>query len=718
MYSRTPTRPLIGLLIAMLVAVTVAVLGMPAPAGAAEAVQARAAAPVQAQTQAQTQAQAAQFGPVRAAVASAFDPGYIISDFNFYNGAALTAAGIQSFLDAQVPTCRTGYTCLKSYKVSTTSRPADAMCKAYAGAANESAATIIYKVGAACGISQKALLVTLEKEQSLVTDTWPSDGQYKKATGYACPDTSGCDTAYFGFSNQVYMAAWQLKRYGNPPGTSNYFTWFPVGKTTAIRYSPTASCGSANVLIKNAATAALYYYTPYQPNAKALANLYGTGDSCSAYGNRNFWRLYTDWFGPTTGGVAPIGAYDQASLTSTTFDVYGWALDQSLMSTSIDVQVTFNTPAGVSTQTVTANGSRPDVGAAYPGAGSLHGFKVSVPRKDDGQYYACVTALPSPGNTMGKTSLGCKSVFYSAAVAGAPAVSRLSGDDRYGTAVAASKAAYPSGGVPVAYIASGETFPDAIAAGAAAAAEGGPLLLVGKDKVPAVIAAELTRLAPKRIVIVGGVGAVSAGVAKQLAAIQPKTSRIGGADRYETARLLAKAVFPDATGAYLASGMAFPDALSAASAAGANGRPILLVKPAAGIDVATKSYLASSPIAAVTLVGSAGVLPDSMQAAVAALGKKVDRRGGPDRYATSQVVNAAAYPSATTAYLATGTDFPDALAGSAVAGQQSAPLFVIPGTCIPRAIGSSIAAMGVKKVVILGGPSVVSDAVASYPPCP
>ncbi|MFF2773218.1 hypothetical protein ACFVUP_39595, partial [Streptomyces bacillaris] len=128
-----------------------------------------------------------------------------------------------------------------------------------------------------------------------------------KATGYACPDTAACDTQYYGFYNQVYMAAWQYKRYGNPPGTSNSFTWYPVGQTTSVRYSPDATCGSSPVLIRNAATAALYYYTPYQPNAAALANLYGTGDACSAYGNRNFWRLYTDWFGPTNTSIPPIG---------------------------------------------------------------------------------------------------------------------------------------------------------------------------------------------------------------------------------------------------------------------------------------------------------------------------------------------------------------------------------------------------------------------------
>ncbi|MFM6963338.1 MAG: LysM peptidoglycan-binding domain-containing protein, partial [Micrococcales bacterium] len=75
-----------------------------------------------------------------------------------------------------------------------------------------------------------------------------------------------------------------------------------IGKVNNILYNPKASCGTAPILIKNQATADLYYYTPYTPNDAAIKNLYGSGDSCSAYGNRNFWRFYSDWFGSTVGG--------------------------------------------------------------------------------------------------------------------------------------------------------------------------------------------------------------------------------------------------------------------------------------------------------------------------------------------------------------------------------------------------------------------------------
>jgi hypothetical protein len=232
-----------------------------------------------------------------AASASNFDPGDLIDDRMFFDGGAMSASDVQAFLVSQVPSCRSGYTCLRDYSQATASKPqVDYNCSAYQGAASESAATIIAKVGQACGISQKALLVLLEKEQSLVTDTWPTAGQYRSATGYGCPDTAACDSTYYGFFNQVYMAALQFKRYAANPTSWNHI----AGMYNSIRYSPTTSCGSSQVFIQNQATAGLYNYTPYQPNAAALANLYGTGDSCSSYGNRNFWRIYSDWFGSPT----------------------------------------------------------------------------------------------------------------------------------------------------------------------------------------------------------------------------------------------------------------------------------------------------------------------------------------------------------------------------------------------------------------------------------
>jgi hypothetical protein len=335
-----------------------------------------------------------------------FQPGNIISDEKFFNGAAMDTNSVQAFLNGKVSSCRSGYTCLKDFRQTTWTRPADAMCNQYSGAANETAAQIIAKVGNSCGVSQAVLLVLLQKEQSLVTDTWPNEGQYRSATGFACPDTAPCDAEYSGFYNQVYKAAWQYKRYTNPPGTSNFFNWIPVGKYSNIRYHPNAACGSSPVLVQNKATAGLYYYTPYQPNATALSNLYGgQTDGCSSYGNRNFWRLYTDWFGPTTNTVNPTGNFEAASGGSRTISVRGWTVDpESNDSLAVHLYVD-----GAGAAITKADRSRPDVGRAT-GKGDAHGFDYTF-AATEGQHSVCAWAI-----NVGKgdnTMLGCRTVTVS-----------------------------------------------------------------------------------------------------------------------------------------------------------------------------------------------------------------------------------------------------------------------------------------------------------------
>jgi hypothetical protein len=250
----------------------------------------------------------------------------IIDDSVFFNSGSMSAPQIQAFLEAKVPTCDTNgaqasthakpgggyytraqwgaasgasapYVCLRNYTQSVPTMNADSYCGGSIAGGVKSAATMISDVARACGISPQVILVLLQKEQSLVTDDWPWASQYQSATGYACPDTASCNPAYAGFFNQIYYGARQYKRYAKEPQNFSY----QAGRTNYIQYNPNASCGGANVYISNQATAGLYNYTPYVPNTAALANLYGTGDGCSAYGNRNFWRMFNDWFGPTYG---------------------------------------------------------------------------------------------------------------------------------------------------------------------------------------------------------------------------------------------------------------------------------------------------------------------------------------------------------------------------------------------------------------------------------
>lgn len=229
----------------------------------------------------------------------AFDPAHIITDSDFFKSGSMSESAVQRFLDSKASPCLPGFVCLKDYSEATFSRVATPMCKSYQSSGREKAARIIAKVSEACGVSAEVLLVLLQKEQSLITHSSPTLSRYQRATGYACPDTAPCDSQYFGFYNQVYHAAKQFKRYANPPGTSRFFTWYPVGKSSNLRLHPNTACGTTPVTIRNQATAGLYYYTPYTPNASSLQSFSGLGDSCSSYGNRNFWRLYNVWFNRT-----------------------------------------------------------------------------------------------------------------------------------------------------------------------------------------------------------------------------------------------------------------------------------------------------------------------------------------------------------------------------------------------------------------------------------
>ena len=147
------------------------------------------------------------------------------------------------------------------------------------------------------GISQKVLLTVLQKEQHLLTATNPNDFQFKAAMGLSCPDDANCDPTYAGFFKQVYGAAKRYQYYIRHEGRYGYH----AGRLNYIQYNPNASCGGSNVYIENRATALLYIYTPYQPNAAALEAGAGEGDSCSSYGNRNFAIIYHSMFGSPRG---------------------------------------------------------------------------------------------------------------------------------------------------------------------------------------------------------------------------------------------------------------------------------------------------------------------------------------------------------------------------------------------------------------------------------
>jgi hypothetical protein len=253
----------------------------------------------------------------QAASTAGFKAGDIISDSTFTDTSSMSTADIQSFLNAKESGCTAsnGQPCLKDFRMTTATMSADNYCRAFAGASGDTAASILSKVASACGINPQVLLVMLQKEQGLVLSTAPSAFAYLHATGFFCPDTpSGCDPRYSGFQNQVYYAARQMQVYAKNPNSFGY----AAGAYNTIRYSPDASCGSTSVYIENQATASLYNYTPYTPNAAALAAGYGSAP-CGAYGNRNFYLYFMDWFGN------PSNWFESASFEGGSVTGWNWS---------------------------------------------------------------------------------------------------------------------------------------------------------------------------------------------------------------------------------------------------------------------------------------------------------------------------------------------------------------------------------------------------------
>ena len=290
------------------------------------------------------------------------------------------------------------------------------------------------------------------------------------------------------------------------------------------------------------------------------------------------------------------------------------------------------------------------------------------------------------------------------------AVDRFAGTNRYGTAAAVSGASFAPG-VPVAYVATGGNFPDALAAGAAAAHEGGPVLLVGPSSVPPETAAELHRLQPGRIVVVGGSGVVPDAVVADLAAYATsgEVTRIAGASRYESAAMVSAATFaPGVAAAYIATGGNFPDALAGVPASGVAEGPVLLVGPD-GLPDAVRTELARLAPARIVILGSTSVVSSATATELAGYAP-VTRLAGASRYETAAAVSAGMFTTASTVYLATGANFPDALGGGPVAATVGGPLLLAANGFVPLAAARELQRLGPTHVVVLGGTSVIPDA--------
>ncbi|WP_157965672.1 cell wall-binding repeat-containing protein [Euzebya rosea] len=287
-------------------------------------------------------------------------------------------------------------------------------------------------------------------------------------------------------------------------------------------------------------------------------------------------------------------------------------------------------------------------------------------------------------------------------------VERLAGPGRVATALAVSRATFEAADRVV--VASADGFADALAAAPLAFQLGSPILLVGDTLEPAVVA-ELIRLRALEVQLVGGTAAIGEDVEAALVAAGFTVRRTGGPDRYATAALLAAEVGGAAGGVLVVDGTSFPDAVAASGLAARGGMPLLLVEggPTGSVPTATATALQLLDPATVTVVGGEAVVPADVAEAVGATA----RLAGADRYTTSIAVADASLALGlrpTRTWLATGTDFPDALAVG-VASARSGDVMLLVDGATPADDVSDVAAWladhGVVRLTVAGGEDAV-----------
>ncbi len=305
-----------------------------------------------------------------------------------------------------------------------------------------------------------------------------------------------------------------------------------------------------------------------------------------------------------------------------------------------------------------------------------------------------------------------------------PKATRLAGDNRYATAAEIAKKAYPSGAKTV-ILASGMNYADALAGVPLAKAMNAPILLTALKTLPAETLAEIERLNAKKVIILGGTSAVSADVEKALTDKKLEVERIAGKTRFETAAKIADKMQQQnkkaPTDVFFVYYNGFADALSVSAAAAVKGAPIVYLTTNGALNADTAAYLADLKKAGTVknayVIGGTSVISDDMATKAAnALGlAKATRVAGANRFETCVAVNEkfADVLGGDMLCVATGMDFPDALAGGVYAANNNAPLFLINGKLKTSNLNDKqkayLKSKGASSITAFGGTSVVPD---------
>jgi putative cell wall-binding protein len=294
------------------------------------------------------------------------------------------------------------------------------------------------------------------------------------------------------------------------------------------------------------------------------------------------------------------------------------------------------------------------------------------------------------------------------------AAKRLAGADRIATAVEIAKAGWTE--TEFVILANSNNYPDSLVGVPLAKAKDAPILLTPTGSLDSRTADEIKALKAKKVIILGGTAAVSQAVEDAVKALGVTVSRLGGATRYETAILIANEVNPNPSEIFLVTGKdgSYPDALSIGSVAAIKNVPILYVGVGNDINNSVVNYLNTKKTGtkSTCIIGGTAAVSADIQNKLAAMGFTVDRVDGADRYATS--INVAKkyadlFKSKDIA-IATGSNYPDALAGGAFAAKKSIPVILVNDGAANADLKAYIASHYATNLYVFGGNAVVSEA--------
>jgi putative cell wall-binding protein len=253
-------------------------------------------------------------------------------------------------------------------------------------------------------------------------------------------------------------------------------------------------------------------------------------------------------------------------------------------------------------------------------------------------------------------------------------------------------------------LARADDFADALAGTPLATRKVGPLLLSSSGQLDAAVRSEIGRVLSRgaTVYLLGGSGALSSAVESALVADGYRIVRLAGADRYDTAVRIADVGLGNPTMQVLVTGLGFADALAAGAAAARIGASVLLT---AGdqLSAPTSAYLRDHSGSRVAVGGQAAKALPSAEAVA-----------GADRYDTAVRVARRFFTNPTEIGVASGRQFPDALAGSAHIGSRGGPLLLV-STEVPRVVSQYLSERrsGSLVVDIYGGTAAVSTAVSN-----